>query len=124
MLGLDRGGCCQGVALCIDRRDAREEFNLLWRREMLNKSYIPRLLEVVCDGGIRLKAICFVINRKHDNYVSELPIQEKARIIATAHGFLGPCQEYLEKTHAGLAELSIRDRYLERILKLIEGNAG
>ena len=119
ILGLDRGGCCTGQVLRIDRRHAGEELDLLWKREMLNKSYIPKLLKVHCDNGGDLEAICFVINRDSESYVADLPIEEKARIIATAKGFIGPCIEYLEKTHAGLTELSIRDRYLDRILKLV-----
>ena len=119
ILGLDRGGCCTGQVLRIDRRLAAGELDLLWRREMLNKSYIPKLLKVRCDDGSWLEAVCFVINRDSDSYVADLPVEEKARIIASAKGFIGPCVEYLEKTHAGLAELSIRDRYLDRILGLV-----
>ena len=119
ILGLDRGGCCHGQVLRIDRQLAGGELDLLWRREMLNKSYIPKMLKVRCDDGARLEAICFVINHDSEAYVADLPVEEKARIIATARGFLGPCVEYLEKSHAGLAELSIRDRYLDRILKLV-----
>ena len=121
ILGLDRGGCCQGQVLRIDRGIAAKELDLLWKREMINKSYIPRMLKVDCDDGGRLEAICFVINRDSDSYVADLPVEEKARIIASARGFVGPCVEYLEKTHAGLAELSIRDRYLDRILRLVRG---
>ena len=121
ILGLDRGGCCQGMALRIDRRHAGEELDLLWKREMLNKSYIPRILKVRCDNGSGVEAICFVINRDAPAYVADLSVEEKARMIATASGFIGPCIDYLENTHAGLAKLSIHDRYLDRILKLVRG---
>ena len=124
ILGLDRGGCCPGQVLRIDRKDAMAELDLLWRREMLNKSYVPKLLKVRCDDGSRVTAVSFVINRKSESYVAELPIEQKAEIIATAHGFIGPCLEYLERTHESLAALSIHDRYLDRILKMISKNAG
>ena len=123
ILGLDRGGCCPGQVLRIDRRIAAAELDLLWRREMLNKAYLPRMLKVRCEDGSRLEAICFVINRDSSSYVADLPTEEKARIIANASGFIGPCVEYLEKTHAGLAGLKIRDRYLDRILGLVREQA-
>lgn len=120
ILGLDRGGCCTGQVLRIDRAIAAHELDLLWKREMLNRSYIPKLLAVRCQDGSQVNAVTFVMNRASDSYVADLPITEKARVISTATGFIGPCIEYLERTHESLAELDIHDRYLDKILKLID----
>jgi len=46
VLGLDRGGRCTGVAYRIPRQLAESELRLLWRREMLLGSYIPRWVHV------------------------------------------------------------------------------
>lgn len=51
-LGLDRGGSCVGFAFRIapsELATAREE---LWRREMVNSAYVPRITPVILDGGL------------------------------------------------------------------------
>lgn len=120
ILGLDRGGCCTGQALRIDRSIAAGELDLLWKREMLNRSYVPRMLSFHGDDGARFNAVSFVMNHDSPSYVNDIPIEEKARIIATAKGFIGPCREYLDLTLESLQALGIRDRYLEDILARIE----
>src|SRR5258706_686826 len=42
MLGLDFGGCCNGVALRIPADQVRHELMLVWRGEMAIRSYAPR----------------------------------------------------------------------------------
>jgi len=119
VLGLDRGGSCTGVALCIDGKIAVRELDLLWKREMLNASYHPRLVRVH-SGGRQIKAIAFVMNENSPSYVAGMPLEEQASIITAAEGFIGTSREYLELTCASLNQLGIRDLYLEQICKLIE----
>ena len=49
VLGLDSGGSCRGVVYRIPAADVESELLLLWRREMVIGSYIPRWVKVV-DG--------------------------------------------------------------------------
>ena len=44
VFGLDRGGCCRGVAFQIAASDVRTVFEMLWRREMVTGAYCPRWL--------------------------------------------------------------------------------
>lgn len=113
-LALDRGGCCRGVAFRIPRDIAHEELEIVWRREMVSDAYIPRWLTLSSDEG-PVRAIGFVMNRTHERYVGQLPEDEMARTIERAHGFLGPCAEYLFNTVAHLDELGIPDRGLTRL---------
>ena len=39
VFGLDRGGCCRGVAFQIAASDVRTVFEMLWRREMVTGAY-------------------------------------------------------------------------------------
>jgi cation transport protein ChaC len=55
------------------------------------------------------------MNRKHERYVGEMPEEEMARTIERAHGFLGPCAEYLFNTVDHLEELGMPDRGLKRL---------
>jgi cation transport protein ChaC len=114
VLGLERGGSCQGVAFHIAPDAAREELMIVWRREMLGGAYLPRWVEVHSAVG-HLPAIAFVINRAHERYASALADAAVVETIATAEGFLGRCADYLVNTVDHLAELGIHDRPLERL---------
>ena len=118
VLGLERGGSCQGVAYRVAPEAALEELMIVWRREMLGGAYLPRWVEVQSAGG-RLPAITFVINHAHERYASALADEEVAEAIATASGFLGACADYLVNTVDHLAELGIRDRPLERLRRQV-----
>ncbi len=114
VLGLERGGSCQGVAFHIAPEAALEELLIVWRREMLSGAYLPRWVTVHTAAG-PLRAIAFVINPAHERYARLLGDAEIARTIATAEGFLGRCADYLINTVDHLAELGIHDRPLERL---------
>lgn len=118
ILGLDNGGCCTGLALCIDKSIIKDELDLIWKREMINASYIPKKVNFRADDGSSFTAITFVMNRNSPSYVSEMSLDEKAYIIANAKGFIGSSLEYLELTHDSLAKLGIHDGYLDRLKKM------
>ena len=51
VLGLERGGSCQGVAFHIAPEQVEEETALVWRREMLSDAYLPRWVDGQDRGG-------------------------------------------------------------------------
>jgi cation transport protein ChaC len=115
MLALDYGGACKGVVFRIAAEQAREELELLWAREMYGGAYNARWVTATTPNG-PVRAITFVINRRHPRYVPELSVAQTAAFIATGAGDLGSCMEYLENTVQHLAELGLRDAGLERIV--------
>jgi glutathione-specific gamma-glutamylcyclotransferase len=114
VLGLERGGSCQGAVFHIAAESAEEELAIVWRREMLSGAYRPRWVTVETPAG-RVPAIAFVINPAHERYARFLPDDQIADAIATASGWLGPCTDYLVNTVDHLAALGIHDRPLERL---------
>jgi cation transport protein ChaC len=114
VLGLERGGCCRGVAYHIAPEAAREELDIVWRREMLSDAYVPRWVDVRTPMAT-VRAITFTINQAHERYARGLSDDEAAVAIAGAAGFLGPCADYLINTVDHLAALGIHDRPLERL---------
>jgi cation transport protein ChaC len=114
VLALDYGGACKGVVFRIAAAQVREELGILWRREMYGGAYSARWVKAEVAGG-RVKAVTFVINRRHPRYAPELSVDETAAMIATGCGDWGSCREYLENTVRHLAELGLRDAGLERI---------
>ena len=111
VLGLDRGGSCRGVAYQIAASDVATELQLLWRREMIAGTYIPRWVKVFMGGKI-VEAIAFVINRQHALYARSLSLEVTVESIATASGQLGSCSDYLLQTIDGLATVGIEDETL------------
>lgn len=116
MLGLDHGGTCTGAAFLIPEADIRCELTVLWRREMLAGSYVPRWLTVrALDGTPFGRAIAFTIDRSRPSYAGEITEAETVRRLATARGALGTGAEYLFRTRDGLRSLGLRDRNVERL---------
>jgi cation transport protein ChaC len=119
MLGLARGGACNGIAWRIAAANAREELLLVWRREMFGRAYIARWVPLSTPLGC-LRAITFVANPAHERYDAHVPDAECAARLAVASGPLGTGAEYLHETVAHLRALGLRDRRLERIEKMVE----
>jgi glutathione-specific gamma-glutamylcyclotransferase len=111
VLGLEHGGCCRGVAYRIPRDKAMAEFRLLWRREMVTASYMPRWL-IVRSEDREFTALAFVINRTHPNYAGKLRMDEMVRAIACAAGRLGTSRDYLCQTVEGLVAHGLNDPFL------------
>jgi cation transport protein ChaC len=114
MLALEPGGACRGVAYRIAQDAVQAELEIIWRREMVGGSYLPRWVTVRTPQGV-VRAIAFAINRHNERYAGRLSEDTVAASIAVATGQLGPCSEYLFNTVAHLAALGIHDRPLERL---------
>jgi cation transport protein ChaC len=111
VLGLDHGGSCRGIVYRIAAVDVSSELSLLWRREMVVGSYLPRWVRVF-DGMQSLLAITFVINRQHRAYAGNISLETTINSLATASGELGFCADYLMQTVDGLMEAAIKDEPL------------
>lgn len=116
VLGLDAGGECTGVAYRIAEDLLLEEFELLWRREMVAGSYIPRWVEVLDDSGARFgSALAFTIDTGCEQYAGPISEAEVVHRLATASGLLGSAADYLFRTCSGLRASGLRDAQLERL---------
>jgi len=114
MLGLEAGGSCTGFAYRIAADAVDLETRVLWKREMILGSYVPRW--VVVDGaGPERRAITFVINKAHHMYAGRLPRAEIVHTLATAQGMLGRGCDYVFHLVAELAEAGIHDHGLASI---------
>lgn len=126
VLGLDRGGCCRGVAYRIPRDRARAEFRLLWRREMIAGAYTPKWLTIRGTlGGTsgEWRALAFVINRSHPNYTGKLSIDQTVQALASAAGRLGSSKDYLCQTVEGLRTHGVCDPHLTHLRARVLGES-
>ena len=120
MLGLDKGGSCKGIVYKLKKMHQIKEIDLLFKREMITGSYIPKLLKTRMHSGEIVTSLAFTVDQKNENYVRNLSIIETAKLISNAHGFLGSCEEYLNYTISSLTELNIVDKKMNDIYNLIK----
>lgn len=118
-LALERGGACKGILYRISSADIERELTVLWRREMPDRAYLPRWMNVNTVFG-RLRAISFTVNRASSRYVSKLEANEVARTIAHAIGRAGRCSDYLQQTVSALNAYDITDRKLSRLNEKVQ----
>ena len=111
MLGLERGGSCPGVALRIAPDAVESEAEVVWLREMLSGSYVPRWVTVRTEAG-PVRAVAFTVNPDHPRYAGRLPEERVVRALATAAGDMGTSAEYLATTVAHLDILGVRESSL------------
>ncbi len=126
VLGLDRGGCCHGIAFRLPADQAHDILDYLWDREMLtwdhetiSTVYDLRVFSITtAPGPVRCRT--FVANRNHEEYAGRLPQDEVVRMIRRGVGITGSNRKYLENTVTHLDELGIGDGPLHRLLRLVE----
>ena len=124
VMGLCRGGSCWGIALRIPRVRVRRVLTKLWKREMLNKVYKPTLIPVTVAPGRRggrvkqLRALAFVADPTHRQFVGELDLHGRARLAAQGIGQRGSCVDYIRNTLEHMLALGVGDPHLSRVLDL------
>lgn len=115
VLGLDRGGSCLGVAFKVSYLLRDEVLAYLRERELVTNVYRERILPVRLSDGRRVEAVGYVVDRAHVQYAGPLGTEEAAEVVAGATGQAGPNRDYVVNTVAHLAELGIRDAWLEGV---------
>ncbi|HYG85709.1 MAG TPA: gamma-glutamylcyclotransferase [Azospirillum sp.] len=117
VLGLDRGGSCRGMAFRVAAEHIPETLDYLWEREMVNRTYRPRLLPVrLADGRAVVDACTFVVDREHSQYCPCLDDAEMVERIACCAGERGSNLEYLTNTVEHLEQLGIHDARLSALM--------
>ena len=111
MAGLDRGGDCKGLCFRIDRDNVEAETAVLWRREMVFRSYAPQFLPMETPQG-RIEAIAFTVDHNAQNYLGDLSFEDTARMIGTGTGEFGTNLSYVENLTEQFAVLGVEDAEL------------
>ncbi len=128
VLGLDRGGACQGVAFCVPGPQAAEVLRYLDDRELpdgMEQVYHRRVVPVrLTDQGARVvPAVTYVVNRASSLYAPKLPAEQVAQVVAAGMGRMGSNRDYLLNTLSHLAELGLKDPGLARVATLLPAEA-
>ena len=121
VLGLDRGGACQGVAFRVAAALRKETVAYLREREQVTGVYREVMRSVWLKGDARVSALAYVADRSHDQYAGRLTIEEQLRLVRQGHGAYGPNDEYVIATVTALEAQGIRDAPLHRLAALLHG---
>lgn len=122
VMGLCRGGSCWGMAFRVPAARVGRVLEALWKREMLNKVYKPTLIPVMVapasrhGDARRLRALAFVADPSHRQFVGELDLHGRARLVAQGIGQRGHCLDYIRNTLEHMLALGVDDPHLSRVL--------
>lgn len=109
VLGLDRGGACRGLAFRVPGRQRAEVVSYLRAREQVTMVYREAERDIVLNSGRRVRALCYVVERRHPQYAGALPLAEQLAFVRDSHGQSGPNRDYVLNTADHLRELGIHD---------------
>lgn len=125
VLGLDRGGACEGVAYRVAAVEAAAVLTYLRQRELISGVYreaqVPVLLR---DGSHRtVTALAYIVERCHPSYIGRQPLKVLAHQIRGARGVSGDNLDYLLATVQHLTASGIREPDLVRLVALAAPHA-
>ena len=124
VLGLDRGGACEGMAFRVAPGQSPATLAYLRERELINgvyrEAFVPVVLHPPGDGGGPgiARALAFIVERAHPSYARGLDLATEARLIRGARGVSGHGLDYLVNTVRHLQAAGIRERRLERLMAI------
>ncbi len=121
VLGLDRGGVCDGIAFRIAPERWAETLAYLRRRELIYGVYRETLVPIApahMEGEIprTVWAVTYIAERAHPAYAGCLPLLREASLIRRSAGRGGTNLDYLVSTLRHLKALGIAEPRLDRLL--------
>ncbi|HXE86857.1 MAG TPA: gamma-glutamylcyclotransferase [Hyphomicrobiaceae bacterium] len=141
VLGLDRGGVCEGVAYRIAAANVAGTRRYLRARELVNGVYREAVVPIELEPAVgsdpsppslpendkvrgegsdhgEVTALAYIAERAHPTYAGRLPLSLQARLIRGGKGVSGANLDYLMSTVRHLNALGIRERELERLVTI------
>jgi glutathione-specific gamma-glutamylcyclotransferase len=123
VLGLDRGGNCRGVAYRVAGAKRAETIDYLRAREQVTMVYREGWRRVWLDDDPQqgVQALCYVVDRGHQQYAGRLSLAEQLHFIRQGHGRSGACRDYVLATVKELEALGWRDATLHMLGERLKG---
>ena len=105
VLGLDRGGACRGVAFHVSHGAEDETVAYLREREQVTDVYEEayRPIRLLDGSGRALRALTYLVDRRHDQYAGGLSLEDQVRIVKSGKGQAGGNVEYVMR-RCGICE--------------------
>jgi cation transport protein ChaC len=123
VLGLDRGGNCRGIAYRVAADKRGETIDYLRGREQVTMVYVEAWRRIWLDDDPRqnAQALCYVVDRGHQQYAGRLSLAEQLHYCRQGHGRSGACRDYVLATVKELETLGVRDASLHQLAVQLKG---
>ncbi len=123
VLGLDRGGACQGVAFRVKARLREPTIRYLREREQPTAVYLERMATIRLESGERVSALTYVADRLHPQYAGRLTREAMLDAVRKGTGQSGDNRSYVTETYDHLVSIGVRDRDLEWLAARLRDDA-
>ena len=123
VLGLDRGGACQGIAFRVTAAQRARTVAYLRSREQVTGVYRESARRITLKGepARQVTALCYVVDRGHAQYAGRLPLAAQLHHIRQGHGVSGPNRDYVIATVAAMEALGLRESELHLLAERLKG---
>jgi len=123
VLGLDRGGNCRGIAYRVAADKREETIAYLRAREQVTMVYREawRRIWLDDDPQTNVRALCYVVDRGHEQYAGQLSLADQLHYCRQGHGRSGANRDYVIATVAELESLGVRDHDLHMLAQQLKG---
>ena len=123
VLGLDRGGNCRGIAYRVAEDERTATIDYLRAREQVTMVYRETTRSVWLDDDPqqRVAALCYVVDRGHEQYAGRLTLDQQLHHVRQGHGRAGPNREYVLAAVKEIEAQGYRDRELHLLAERLKG---
>jgi glutathione-specific gamma-glutamylcyclotransferase len=112
VMGLLKGGCCQGIAFRVLAAEVPATQAYLTDREQITKVYHEVFRPVRLRDGRSVPALCYVVDQTHRQFAGRLSAEQQLRFVEHSHGKTGPNRDYVCNTARSLKDIGVEDRTL------------
>lgn len=123
VLGLDRGGSCQGVAFLVAADARQATLAYLRERELVTSVYQEKTVGLRFAEGGTARALAYIVDRSHRQYAGRLPLEEVTRLVTNGVGVTGDNPAYVRNTYEHLLQLDIHDDALAKVVRQLNSPA-
>ena len=115
VLGLAKGGSCQGYAYRIADHHTESAITYLCDRELISGAYDARLCSVSLEDGRKVQSLTFVCRTDHPHFVTHLEFEDTVNVVKTARGNRGCNRDYVINTVEHMNQINIRNTNLHKV---------
>lgn len=123
VLGLDRGGNCRGIAYRVAESKRFETIAYLRAREQVTMVYREVTRSVWLDDNPqrRVAALCYVVDRGHEQYAGRLSLDQQVHLVRQGHGRSGNNRDYVLAAVKEIEHQGFRDVQLHLLAERLRG---
>jgi len=123
VLGLDRGGNCRGIGYRVAGATRDETIAYLRTREQTTMVYLEAWRRVWLDDDPQqsVQALCYIVDRGHEQYAGKLPLERQLHFVRQGHGRSGNNRDYVLETVKEIEAQGYRDKDLHLLAERLKG---